>query len=281
MLAAPDGTPGRALDYARRGWPVFPCRPGGKEPATRHGFKDATTDPDRIRAWWNRLPDANVAIATGWPGPDVLDVDRHGPDGDGFGAYRKLAASGLLRGVTAMVATPGGGLHAYFTGTAQPSGRLPGHCLDFKAAGGYVVAPPSQIGGRRYRLLLGRDTQPGYLNWAEVTAILNPRRDHASGDRAAHADVSRLAAWVERLEEGNRNSGLFWAACRAIEDGHAGRLGELADAAARTRLPDQEIERTIASARRTSQPRTAGQAAGHAHGTAGTAAFQGPANGCW
>lgn len=29
--------------------PVFPCQPGSKEPATRHGFHDATTDPDRIQ----------------------------------------------------------------------------------------------------------------------------------------------------------------------------------------------------------------------------------------
>jgi len=40
-----------ALGYARHGWPVFPCMPGSKEPATRHGFKDASTDPDRITAW--------------------------------------------------------------------------------------------------------------------------------------------------------------------------------------------------------------------------------------
>ena len=35
----------QALAYARRGWPVFPCLPGQKVPATRHGFRDATTDP--------------------------------------------------------------------------------------------------------------------------------------------------------------------------------------------------------------------------------------------
>jgi len=69
-----------ALEYAGRGWPVFPCRPGRKEPATRHGFLDATTDPDQIRAWWRRDPAANLAIATGLPGPDVLDVDRHSGD---------------------------------------------------------------------------------------------------------------------------------------------------------------------------------------------------------
>jgi Bifunctional DNA primase/polymerase, N-terminal len=41
-----------ALDYAAQGRAVFPCRPGTKEPATRRGFKDATTNPATIRRWW-------------------------------------------------------------------------------------------------------------------------------------------------------------------------------------------------------------------------------------
>ena len=65
-----------ALAYATAGWPVFPCIPGEKVPATSHGVKDATTDAAQIRAWWARNPDRNVAIATGAPGPDVLDIDR-------------------------------------------------------------------------------------------------------------------------------------------------------------------------------------------------------------
>ena len=153
MHTAADSTSRRALEYASRGWPVFPCRPGGKEPATRHGFRDASTDPGQIRIWWNRHPEANLAIATGSPGPDVLDVDQHGEAGNGFAAWRRLSAAGLLDGTIAIVATPGGGLHAYFTGTAQPSRRLPSHHLDFKAVGGYVLAPPSRVGGKPYRLL--------------------------------------------------------------------------------------------------------------------------------
>ena len=44
----------QALAYARRGWPVFPCLPGQKIPATRHGFRDATTDEQQITAWFTR-----------------------------------------------------------------------------------------------------------------------------------------------------------------------------------------------------------------------------------
>ena len=33
-----------AVRYARAGWPVFPCKPDAKEPATKHGVLDAETD---------------------------------------------------------------------------------------------------------------------------------------------------------------------------------------------------------------------------------------------
>jgi hypothetical protein len=115
----------QALAYAAHGWPVFPCQPGGKQPATRHGFLDATTDPDKITWWWRRQPGANLAIATGQPGPDVLDVDQHGPAGNGFAAFNRLKRAGLIDGASAMVATPGGGLHAYFAGSDQHCGSCP------------------------------------------------------------------------------------------------------------------------------------------------------------
>ena len=128
-----DTTLRQALAYARRGWPVFPCLPGQKIPATTHGFRDATTDEQQITAWFTRHPGRNLAIATGAPGPDVLDVDQHGPDGTGFPAYARLRRAGLLTGATAYVRTPSGGLHAYFTGTGQRNGHLPDHHLDFRS----------------------------------------------------------------------------------------------------------------------------------------------------
>jgi Bifunctional DNA primase/polymerase, N-terminal len=237
-----------ALRYARANWPVFPCVPGEKVPATRHGLLDATTDPDKITWWWSRHPERNVAIATGTPGPDVLDVDVR-RDGSGFAAYGRLRREGLLDGVSAYVRTPSGGLHAYFTGTEQGNGRLPGHHLDFRSRGGYIVAPPSHVGGRPYELLRHQQGQ-ARLDWATVTRLLDPQPQHRL-DRCAErpADTSRLAGWVARLPEGNRNDGLFWAANRALEAGLTD-LGELAEAARETGLEEGEIARTLASARR-------------------------------
>jgi hypothetical protein len=131
----------QALACASRGWPVFPCMYGRKVPLTRHGFRDATTDERRITAWFGSRPDWNLAIATGAPGPDVLDVDQHGPAGNGYAAFATLRRAGLLDGAAAHVRTPSGGLHAYFRGSDQRNGHLPAHHLDFRSRGGYVLAP--------------------------------------------------------------------------------------------------------------------------------------------
>jgi bifunctional DNA primase/polymerase-like protein len=237
-----------ALRYARANWPVFPCIPGEKIPATKHGSLDATTDPDKITWWWSRNPERNVAIATGLPGPDVLDVDVH-EDGNGFAAFNRLHREGLLNCASAYIRTPSGGLHAYLTGSEQGNGRLPHHHLDFRSKGGYVVAPPSQVGGMPYELVKQTDGQGG-LDWAAVTRLLEPerrQRPQRSGQRST--DAHRLAEWMARQHEGNRNDGLFWAAKRALEAGLTD-LGELADAARNTGLDEREITRTLASARR-------------------------------
>ena len=91
----------RALAYAHRGWPVFPCLPGQKIPATRHGFRDATTDEQQITDWFGHGASWNLAIATGAPGPDVLDVDQHGPAGNGYAAFTRLRRAGLADGAAA------------------------------------------------------------------------------------------------------------------------------------------------------------------------------------
>jgi Bifunctional DNA primase/polymerase, N-terminal len=244
----------RALAYAGHGWPVFPCLPGEKLPATRHGFKDATTDPERIRAWWARHSASNVAIATGHPGPDVLDVDQRGEAGSGFGAFNRLQREGLLTGLNVLVRTPSGGLHGYFTGSEQPSGRLPRHHLDFKAAGGYILAPPSQVNCRPYTLIR-HPGGAGGLDWGAVTNLLEPPQPRFE-PRAEHpTEVLHLAGWVARLREGNRNAGLYWAARRAIEVGRADALDTLAGAAISAGLPEVEARRTLSSARRGAQLR--------------------------
>jgi hypothetical protein len=246
----------QALAFAARGWPVLPCLPGKKIPATAHGFRDATTDERQITVWFASHLDWNLAIATGTPGPDVLDIDNHGPAGNGYAAFRRLKDAGLLDGAAAYVRTPSGGLHAYFTGSDQRNGHLTGHHLDFRSAGGYVLTPPSQVDGHPYQLI----SRPGGradLDWAAVTRLLHPEPSpqRPRQSQTANRDLSGLARWVAAQPEGNRNAGLFWAANRAMETDSVTDLSELADAARQAGLPDSEIARTLNSARRTSGTR--------------------------
>ncbi len=155
-----------ALSCARRGWHVVPlhtpapdgcscgradCASPGKHPRTRHGLKDATTDEQAIREWWEASPLANIGVATGSEsGLFVLDVDgRHGGD-DSLAALRQEHGSFP----TTVGALTGSGEHIYFAhpGTHVPTnaGKL-GEGLDIRGDGGYVVVPPSlHSSGRLY-----------------------------------------------------------------------------------------------------------------------------------
>lgn len=135
---------------ADRGWPVFPVN--GKEPLTEHGFKDATTDLDQIRTWWERYPTAGVAVATGEPsGLFVVDVDAQK---GGARVWKELCDKHGKPPATLATLTGGGGSHLIFRfpGDVPSSvGRLGDH-VDVRAAGGYAVLPPTvHANGRPYK----------------------------------------------------------------------------------------------------------------------------------
>jgi hypothetical protein len=253
----PTATPelAEALYRAERGWPVFPCQPDSKVPATRHGHHDATTDPAQIREWFSR-PGPNLAVATGAPGPDVLDVDTRGSAGNGFAALARLQAAGLLDGAAALVRTPSGGLHVYFAGSRQRTAHLPGRHIDFLSQGGYVLIPPSQIAGKPYRHAKALEGD-GELDWHAAARLLEPARNprRAGPRKPPEESATRLARWVASQQEGNRNAGLYWAANRALETDQVADLSPLAAAARQAGLAEPEITRTLNSARRTSQAR--------------------------
>ncbi|HOG29681.1 MAG TPA: bifunctional DNA primase/polymerase, partial [Vicinamibacterales bacterium] len=106
-----------ALAYARLGYAVFPCMPGGKTPATKHGCKDATTDEARIAAWWRKQPNANIGLAT--TGLIVVDVD--GDDNPWLKDQPDLQQTLALAPLSL---TPSGGRHHIFR---QPNDRAWGN----------------------------------------------------------------------------------------------------------------------------------------------------------
>ena len=240
--------------FADGNWPVFPAEPGGKRPATEHGYLDATTDHAQIQRWWQSDPRFNVATATGAPGPDVLDVDKH-KDGTGFAAFNRLQQAGLVRDPMAVVRTPSGGFHAYYKGTGQRNGHIPGEYVDFRSQGGYVVSPPSRIAGRTYEVVRKQPSADTF-DWAAAKQVLDPRPERQpykapERDAGKPRDVSHLAGWMASRPEGSRNESLFWAANRAAEAGDTATLTNLANAARSAGLDEREVDRTIASAQRT------------------------------
>ncbi|MDR2566705.1 MAG: bifunctional DNA primase/polymerase [Bifidobacteriaceae bacterium] len=259
--------PAAASILADLGVPVFPCQPFGKRPLTRHGFLDATCDPERVRAWWRRFPEANIGVPTGpASGLDVVDVDARGGE-SGMPAFRAAAARCSAGRWAARVDTPSGGAHFYYPASlAAPasSWACAGARVDFRGAGGYVVVPPSVVAvagvPRPYRLA-ETACHAAPVDAARLRRLLDPAWAQARlrgrvVPAAGGVDGDRLAAWVAGRPEGSRNGGLYWAARRMAEAGRdaAETLAVLGPAAAQAGLGDREINATVRSAHRPARP---------------------------
>jgi bifunctional DNA primase/polymerase-like protein/primase-like protein len=140
-----------ALALAGRGFPVFPCVPRSKQPATSHGCLDATIDADMIRRWWCEQPAFNVAVATG-PASKTFVVDVDGLDAEC--ELRRLEADhGELPPSVEVITARG--RHIWFQyppdrPVKNTAGKIaPG--IDTRGDGGYVLTPPSvHPSGRPY-----------------------------------------------------------------------------------------------------------------------------------
>jgi hypothetical protein len=191
----------------------------------------------------------------------VLDVDVR-PNGSGFAAFSRLQRDGMIGDPRVIVRTPSGGIHAYYGGTTQRSGHLSARHIDFRSHGGYVLAPPSTVSGRPY-VVISRQVTEDVFDWRKARELLEPQakpQPGAAQPAGPACDPGQLAAWVAAQPVGNRNAGLFWAASRAIEAGHADALDGLASAAQTAGLTGAEASRTIRSARR----QATGRASPHA-----------------
>lgn len=190
-----------ALDYATRyKWYVFPVRPREKTPLTVHGFKDATTDPAQIRAWWNANPDANIGVDCGRSKLVVIDLD--GPEG--VANWNALQTANIPQHKTATARTgSGNGYHIFYhapEGMNIRSGnnKLAAH-VDVKAGGGYVVLPPSvHPSGNAYEW----QTYPDELaplpeNLQDLLTQPKPPPTNGNGN-GAHADAFTRAEAVGR-----------------------------------------------------------------------------------
>ncbi|MFD7495516.1 bifunctional DNA primase/polymerase [Streptomyces sp. NPDC059832] len=268
-----------ALSAAERGLPVIPltarklpalpsphrsddrrstCRGACGLPG--HGVHDATTDPAAVRALFAAAPWATgYGIACGRPPHHLigidLDVDTTGSS-DSAASLRRLALHHLFTiPPTVLVLTPSGGRHIWLTGppgvpVPNSASRLaPG--IDIRGAGGYLVGPGSVTPRGRYQLAPGTaGLPPAPCPLALLRLLMPPARR-----RPGAADVPDrgrgLVRFVLAAREGQRNTRLFWAACRAYEHGYGDALADaLTHAAVRTGLTEREARATIASAAR-------------------------------
>jgi putative DNA primase/helicase len=169
-----------ALEYAARGWPVFPCHPKTKRPLTPKGedaegkangsggLKLATTDAQKITVWWMQFPKALIGVRCGPPiGAFVVDFDAGIDEETGEIFEAEALIENLEHAIEAKlpetwtVATPRGGRHLYFQlpkdapigNRAELLGK--GSRIDVRGDGGYVCVPPSaRPDGKGYAWLL-------------------------------------------------------------------------------------------------------------------------------
>lgn len=140
--------------------PVFPCRRNPEEvivrgeakvmkpksPLTQHGLCDATQDPQRIRAWWAKWPDALVGVPTGsLTRLVVVDYDQQKADAAANDWILEHSESLLA---TRSHSTLSGGRHYLFrlppeteyrNGVCLTLGGVRRGGIDLRAEGGYIV----------------------------------------------------------------------------------------------------------------------------------------------
>lgn len=144
-----------AIEYAKKGFAVFPLKYRDKVPLTRNGCKDATTDAAQIKAWWQKYPNANIGLATGSVSQNVFVIDLDIDEDRGIDGYHSLEDWQREHGdfpETWTAITGRGGYHLYYRGNGKIKNRagiIDG--VDIRGNGGYVVAPPSiHKNGNRY-----------------------------------------------------------------------------------------------------------------------------------
>ena len=240
MIRSLESLARQAFCYAKQGLQVLPIWPRGKNPLTSHGVKDATTDLPTIENWWRRWPDANIALAVP-AGFLVLDVDS--PD-----ALGRLKAQDFRLPSTTTARTSRGS-HFWYSVSCHVKngvGILPG--VDIRAAGGYVIVPPSvHPSGAIYRweVPLDRESISECPEWLLELLAKRGQQRHGRPTDNWHEVISKP------VPEGRRNQTLAEVAGLLFRRLPASVAAEFAYCWAQVRmsppLSDRETRRTLDS----------------------------------
>jgi hypothetical protein len=263
-----------ALEYAARGWAVFPvhtsredgtcscrsktCSAVGKHPRTRKGLNDAARDQEKIAEWWKRWPDANIGVATGnASGIVVLDLDDPAsPD------LQRLeeAFPGLFE---TLISETSRGRHYWYKsngiGPVKNSVKRLGEGIDVRGDGGYVVAPPSKhASGFEYRWMNQREPaafppQLGRRKVQSMVAATTPTR--LFGPVQVAAKVVAEAPEGERNHTLNRQTFFLGVQVKNGELREDQIAAAMLTAAMKAGLDETEAKATIGSALRAAKER--------------------------
>lgn len=197
-----------AIEYAKKGFAVFPLKYRDKVPLTRNGCKDATTDAAQIKAWWQKYPNANIGLATGSVSQNVFVIDLDIDEDRGIDGYHSLEDWQREHGdfpETWTAITGRGGYHLYYRGNGKIKNRagiIDG--VDIRGNGGYVVAPPSiHKNGRRYEW----EYSPDEFEIAKADNNVEYFLNHDDQKQGAAFTMPNIVA------TGQRNQMLFRFAC--------------------------------------------------------------------
>lgn len=132
-----------ALTWRALGVATIPVRFRNKRPLIDwNEFRERLPTTRELHGWFASRP-VNLALVCGWQGLVVIDFDDH----DIYGAWRAWALAGggmatLVAELSYQVRTVRG-VHVYVALDDPPPGSRKLDRIDVKAAGGYVLAPPS------------------------------------------------------------------------------------------------------------------------------------------
>jgi hypothetical protein len=214
-------------------WPVLPCRltaDGQKVPARpKHlggsGFRDATTDPDRIAWLWQYFPGELIGIASGErSGIDLLDVDS---------AKHEAASAWWCDNCSRLPTTRAyrslsGGLHLFFqhaTGVRCSTSRLAqgvdvrgddGQIIFWFACGAECLDPSSPAPWPQWLLA---ELLPRF-----VPSLPPPQFSRKTPNANPNAAIVGLIRLIESATEGERNGKLNWSAWTMRQHISAGHI---------------------------------------------------------
>lgn len=223
-----------ALHYAVDfGWPVLPCKPN-KDPYTPNGFYDAKTDPNAIKFWWTKWPDAMIGVRTG-PASGLIVIDKDIDDEKGKDGPAEVRAwereSGYTLPETVTAVSGRGGEHLYYI--YPPEGLENDSCrefilpdVDIRGDKGYIIAPPSvHPNGKEYFWDISPDDMPVTVADDSVKAFLSidakkkPKKTKTSNPGDPSDGPSERMKVPKVIPHGTRNRTLFRLACKMQADG--------------------------------------------------------------